>query len=444
MKIKNLSFDTWLNNHDSDHKDKWYRELYPYKIFQLIDFSRNQINRIQTINNGLIEYYAELKKIDLQENGRFKAQVNLSSKAASKTQEWKNRKWQDTFEVIYSQNYDFITVFTKKKDPSKEIVKRFMSGTFDKIIQNRSIPISELLIRTLILHIAEEKFANGKHRELFQIQKEGIRKVEEHPDFKLKRFNFMFDPIFSVDRKIWVCHAFTEEKAHRLAFRFSNQCDSLFVIYSNPTYTKHHRCTYENTFVISLFDFSYLENHTEKSKFDNQIRFIQNHLNKQENYNPERLLAEIQNPTKPKYEIKKSDLMEAFAYLKIYPLNEHDFFHSLCCFNLINAFLSDKTNQSMKKRQLNKFKDMYYFKTYLAKILSKMIRKNELIYPLYITKSLIYIKVLDFQFSFHAIPLNDELKSFMKSSANKKQEWSEKRLQPIAPLLLHYSRAIKK
>ena len=442
MKIKNLSFNTWQNNHDSDHKDKWYRELYPFNIFQLIDFDKSQIGKTQTINNGLVEYYAELKTIALQDNGRFKAQVNLSSKAASKTQEWKNRKWQDIFEVIYSQNYDFITVFTKKKDPSKEVVKRFMSGNFDRIAEYRSIPISELLIRTLILHIAEDKFPNGKHRELFKIEKEGIRKVTEHPDFRLKRFNFMFDPIFSVGREIWVCHAFTEEKAHRLAFRYSNQCESLFVIYSNPTFNKHHRCSFQNTFVISLFDFASYGLHTEKSKFDNQIRFIQNHLNKPEEYNSEKLLAEIQNPSKSNYEIKKSDLMEAFAYLKIYPLNEYDFFHSLCCFNLVNAFLSDKTNQPMKKRQLNKFKDMYYYKTYLAKTLSKMINKNELNHPLYITKDLIYIEVFYFQFSFHAIPLDNILRTFMKSTANLKQEWRGKRLQPIAPLLLNYSRSL--
>lgn len=443
MKIKNLSFKTWLNNHDPDHKDKWYRELYPFNIFQLIDFDKSQLGKIQTINNGLVEYNAELKSIVLQENGRFKAQVNLSSKAASKTQEWKNRKWKDIFEIIYSKNYEFITVFTKKKDPSKEVVKRFMSGSFDRIVENRSIAISELLIRTLILHIAEEKFPNGKHRDLFKIEKQGVRTVSVHPDFRLKRFHFMFDPIFSVGREIWVCHAFTEEKAHRLAFRYSNQCENLFVIYSNPTYNKHHRCTSQNTFVISLFDFASYGPNSTWSKFDNQIRFIQNHLNKPEAYNSEKILTEIENPTKSNYEIKKSDLMESFAYLKIYPSNEYELFHSLCCFNLVNAFLSNKTNQPMKKRQLNKFKDMYFFKTYLAKNLSEMITKDELIHPLYITKDLIYIEVFNFQFSFHAIPLNDVLKSFMKSSANVKQEWSGKRLQPIAPLLLDYSRSLK-
>ena len=38
MKLNSLNFETWCKNHSSDHQAKWYRELYPFHIFQKIDF----------------------------------------------------------------------------------------------------------------------------------------------------------------------------------------------------------------------------------------------------------------------------------------------------------------------------------------------------------------------------------------------------------------------
>lgn len=351
MKIHNVTFETWEKNHDHSHKDKWFRELYPFNVIQKIDFSEEKIDIVQTIDFSRVKYYITIKKIEFQENERYKSTFEISTKAQSKNQEWKNRKWNNAFQIIYSQEYEFITIFTKKEDPSKKIVEHFMEGKFDKIIDCRSIPISELLIRTLILHISEDSFENGKHREIFKITKEGVREVNAHPDFRLRKFDSLFAPIYSLERKVWVCYAFQEEKAHRLGFYFANQCEKLYVIYCNPTYTKHHRCNIENTFIISLYDFANINIECTSKKYERQIRFIQNHLNKPEEQNSDELLIEINNPKKDKYEIKKSELMEAYAFLKITPKNNEDFFHSLCCFNLINAFLSEKLESNIKRRQ---------------------------------------------------------------------------------------------
>lgn len=443
MKINNVTFETWQKNHDQSHKDKWFRELYPFNVIQKIDFLEEKIDKQQTIDFSRIKYYITITKIELQENGRYKSTFEISTQPQSKNQEWKNRKWDNIFQIVYSKDFDFITVFTKKEDPSKDIVERFMNGKFDKITDYRSIPISELLIRTLILHISEDNFENGKHREIFKITKEGVREVNTHPDFRLKNFNSTFAPIYSIERKIWVCYAFQEEKAHRLGFYFSNQCEKLYVVYCNPTYTKHHRCNIENTFIISLYDFANLSIDSTSKKYERQIRFIQNHLNKPEELDADKLLFEINNPVEQKYEIKKSELMEAYAFLKITPKNNEDFFHSLCCFNLINAFLSEKMDSSEKRKQKRKYKDMYFFKTYLADILTKRIENKDFSIPMFITRDLTIIPIGGFQFSFHSVPMNKTLKEFRKSENNKEIIWSGKRLQPIAPLLLNYSRAIR-
>ena len=72
MKLKNCNFETWALNHTPEHKDRIYRELYPYKVFQLVDFSEEQINHEQIIEFNRVKYFIEILKVELQDNGRFR------------------------------------------------------------------------------------------------------------------------------------------------------------------------------------------------------------------------------------------------------------------------------------------------------------------------------------------------------------------------------------
>ena len=218
MKLINVSFEQWLKNHPPDHNDKWFRELYPFHVFENSDFSEQYIGKIQEINWNMVEYHVMISKIETLDTGRFRTTLEVTTFAKSKTKEWRNRTWNTTFQIIYSNDYHFITVFTKKKDPSKDIVYEFMSGQFQTLLENRSIPNSDLLFRTLLLHIAEEGFPRGKHDRSYRILEEGIRKLNKNPGFLVKKID-KFSPIYSIKRDLWVCHSFTEDKAHR---RFSD------------------------------------------------------------------------------------------------------------------------------------------------------------------------------------------------------------------------------
>lgn len=213
MKLKNLDFNQWLQNHPPDHNDKWYRELYPFSVFKRIEFEHSYLNIEQKLDFNGITYYVILTKIELQDNGRYRTSFDISTFPKSKTQEWKQRKWNTTFQIVYSQEFEFITIFAKKEDPSKDYVVRFMKGNFEKINHEKSIPVSELLIRTLILHIVEEAYPSGKHNQEYEFTREGINDTPEHPQFPRKRVNH-FTPIYSLERDLWICYSFTEEKAH--------------------------------------------------------------------------------------------------------------------------------------------------------------------------------------------------------------------------------------
>lgn len=442
MRLKNLDFITWCKNHPEDHDSKWCRELYPYNVFSYINFSVAELNHEQKIEFNRIDYYVIILKIELQDNGRYRTTFNLSTKPTSKTQAWKKRIWDTTFQIVYTPIGEFITVFTKKEDPSKDFVTKFMRGNFDKISLNKSIPISELLFRTLLLHLSEENFPDGNHNHSFEFLNEGVRVLPKFLEFKTQKLNFA--PIYSIERKLWICYSFTEEKAHRVAFFNANQCEKIIIIYCNPTYTRHHRCKYPNTDILSIYEFSNLLSPQLRIKYEPHIKFLQNHLNISRNFNLETLLLEIENPTKETYEIDKSDLMEALGVMKIIPVNKYDTFYSLAAVNLINAWISKKkAHNEITIKEQKLFRNMYYFKTYISNIISNLIIKESDFIKVYIKKDLILTEILDFQFSFHNVPKNETINLFEQSEQNKEIVWSGKRLQPLASLILHYSRMLR-
>src|SRR6185295_7547829 len=115
----------------------------------------------------------------------------------------------------------------------------------------------------------------------------------------------------------------------------------------------------------------------------------------------------------------KSELMEALGVMKIIPQDQLDTFHSLAAINLINSWLTrnrNKENSTLKEEKL--FKDMYYFKTYLAEMLADLIKRKVDFAKIYIERDLVIIEILGFQFSFHHVPKNSIISVYEKSEAN--------------------------
>jgi hypothetical protein len=442
MTLQDLDFRTWCKNHEDDHDSKWCRELYPYNVFRQINFDTAMLGVEQKIEFNRVDYFATITKIELQENNRYRTTFGLSTIPASKSQAWKKRIWNASFQIVYTTDNKFITVFTKKEDPSKDYVTRFMKGNFQKINLNKSLPVSELLFRTLLLHIAEENFPDGEHNRKFEFIPSGIRNLAEHHQFKRTKCNFF--PLYSVDRKIWISYSFNEEKAHRIAFYNANQSEKFIVVFCNPTFTRHHRCNYPNTQIISLFEFSNLLTSDLRLKYEPQIRFLQNHLNLGEQFNIDELKAEIENPKQAEFEIKKSDLMEALGVMKILPVDSYDTFHSFAAINLINAWIGrNRKNKSTSGKDDKLFKNMYYFKTYLSLVLTDLIKRQVNFAKIYIDNDLSMVEIFGFQFSFHQTPRTDTILVYEKSKSNTEIIWTGKRLQPIASLLLNYSRTLR-
>ena len=78
-----------------------------------------------------------------------------------------------------------------------------MTGNFEKITLNKSIPISELLLKTLLVYMAKDNYPDGNHNANFSFLKDGVRFLPEFPELKRKRIDF--SPIYSIGRKLWIC-----------------------------------------------------------------------------------------------------------------------------------------------------------------------------------------------------------------------------------------------
>ena len=134
--------------------------------------------------------------------------------------------------------------------------------------------------------------------------------------------------------------------------------------------------------------------------------------------------------------------MEALGIMKITPDNKFDLFQYLSSMNLLNAWINRNKRQKNKKEKL--FSDMYYFKTYLSKILTHLLANNSYGARIYLEQDLAMIELNGFQFSFHHVPMSNEMIEYLNSEKNIKIEWSGKRLQTITPLVFRYAGELNK
>ena len=186
MKIRNCTFERWADNHTPEHKDRIFRELYPYNVFRRIDFSPSQIDQEQFVEFNNSEYYVKILNVEFQDNGRYRTTFQLKNVPKSKVQGWKSRTWNEKFQIVYSVDYEFITVFTKNEDSSKDYIKKFYKSNFQKITENKSLPISDLLFRTLISTLCDDLFKSGKYYQEFDILPHGHRQLPKYNQFLIK------------------------------------------------------------------------------------------------------------------------------------------------------------------------------------------------------------------------------------------------------------------
>jgi hypothetical protein len=182
-----------------------------------------------------------------------------------------------------------------------------------------------------------------------------------------------------------------------------------------------------------------------RSRYLRQTQFLVNHLRSpvvtQSNEPEGELRARILSGKGASSEITTSELREAKAGLGRIISTTGDAAYVLACANLLNAALNKKLHLYKGRERLDK--DVYAFKAELGVSIEQLARSPLTNIQFYVAADdLVLVRVRGIQFSFHAVPQTECLRSYVTSHASAPQEWSGIRLQPIAPLVLRWARAL--
>ena len=440
MHMTSVSFRTWCEQHPDTREKKWYRELYPWEVFERVDYDAGSIGLPQEIIVGGESYVATVQESYPGENGRPNYLVHLTSAPSDRRQRWEMKQWDTTFHVVAAPSGDFITLFTEKLDPGKKLLRQFMSGRLEEIELTRALPISRLLFRSLINYPATEAYGD-----LARFKSYPIRDLDRGHEGVGPLDVSSYEPFLSDERRLWLFDSFTEQKAHRHAIQLSGQAERIVGVYCQPTLTRHHRCSDGSCEVVSLGEFLRGLSPELHARYLGQARFLVNHLRSDERDRVEpktsRELAELlKAPSKP-LAIHTSDLREAKAGLGIVVGSTADAAYVCACANLLNAALNKKLGTYDGSLRLAK--EVYSFKAVLGNAICDMVQDRLEGVEVYVEPSgPVYVTVRGVQFSFHAIPHLPDLAAYASSPTNRRQEWSGVRLQPMASLALRWARAL--
>lgn len=135
--------------------------------------------------------------------------------------------------------------------------------------------------------------------------------------------------------------------------------------------------------------------------------------------------------------ISENDVNEAYRNaLMVYRdiRNEKEAFLFFASMNLINSYVKkDYANKSLMNN--------YTFEEYVSEGIEQVIMNDIKGVDIYFADNLVYIKLMNYQFSFHNVYSTNIIEKYKKSSKNKYQKWSGKRLQLIAVSIFNEAKA---
>lgn len=388
-----------------------------------------------------------LTEIKVQENTNIRATFRLDT-FLDDTTSGIFRKWNERFQIVYSNEMEFITAFTKEKDSSKKISKQFLNGAFNNVVNYKDSKIELFLYKILVLEILKNSHLSGfsnadlefeKKFDFMSLNPQSLNPLQRKQLINKKTFT----PLVSKGRDYWLIISDSEASAHKVVINTHNQVVNLDVVYLYPTIINFTSSEdIKNTSVISLYELYSKINKNVFVKYLNQVRFLMNGLNPIQTFNKEELELTIKNNTK--IEIKDTDVDEAFCVIKIIPKSEVEYFYVLSAFNLVNAWVKiirhSKAKSKKQRLLLSKF---YVFKKYLTRFTLSLIDEPFYRDNVYLEKKkgFAIIELEGFQFSFHHFPLNNKkIKEFLGSERNIYRDWKGIRLQPIAKNIFELSR----
>jgi hypothetical protein len=129
MKIHSVSFEAWLGGHPPEHDDRLCREVYPWAVFERLDYTKRMRNRVQETGLGSERFFATVIDCKPGRENRLIFKIRLET-PRDENPKWWNGVWSDLFHLIVEPDGRFVTLYTKKDDPSKSSSRILCGVTF--------------------------------------------------------------------------------------------------------------------------------------------------------------------------------------------------------------------------------------------------------------------------------------------------------------------------
>jgi hypothetical protein len=422
VKLRNVSFECWLSSHsEKDVAERWLRELYPWPVLAQVDYDEGRCGATQTIIYDDVEYTARLISVRWQPaHGTFRYRVRIDSSGLG----WHARSFADDYDICAARNGAFVTLFhAKTEEPLEKIARAFFGRRWSDLeaATFRTLAVSRFLAASLVSRIAEEAFAPGP--------------LEHYPGARLTGGA----PMFAKGGELWIGHRFYSEDAYSWARRNAGRARRVVAIYFADTKYQFRTDLPPGAEACSAseFDGQVLDN-----RYEDFIRVILRRLDlsvaeKDPNVMTDVLSGRSRAPSPVL--VSEGDVHEALAALKNSCRTKDDLRYQLAAAVVLNAWIESERRLGYPQR-----KRFYAFKQQVDRLARWALAAQDMGIVVWREDSpipnepLLFIRVDNVDFSFHAIPLARELPGNVDGS-----RWSGVRLKPIAPLVLAWARELR-
>ena len=422
MKLRNVTFANWLASHASkDAEERWLRELYPWPVLAQVEYDQSHVGITQAITHDEVEYTATLLSVRWQPaRSTFRYRVRVDSEGLG----WHARSFADDYDVCAAPNGTFVTLFhAKSEEPLEKIARAFFGRRWDRLPPTtfNTLAVSRFLAACLVSQLAEEAFAPAP--------------LEHYPGARLVGGA----PMLAQGEALWIGYRFFSEDAYVWARRNAGRARRVVAVYLADTKYQFRTDLPPGAQVHSA---SELDGQVLANRYDDFIRVLLRRLDAPiPERDPDDLRAILSGSVEAPgtVAVSEGDVHEALAALKSPCRSKDDLRYQLAAAVVLNAWIESERRLGYPQR-----KRFYAFKQQVDQLARWVLTSAEKDIVMWREDSsipnspILFIRVDNVDFSFHAIPLARELPDGAGRLA-----WSGVRLKPIAPLVLAWARELR-
>ena len=422
MRLRNVTFAKWLCSHgQKDAHERWLRELYPWPVLAQVECDAAQVDQPQRIVYDGVEFEVTLKSIRFQpKHGTYRYRLFLESNGLG----WHSRSYADEFDMCGAPDGSFVTLFhAKKEEPLEKIAKAFFKRRWTDLSPAafQTLAVSRFLAASIAGEVAEEAF------QAFSLT-----------DYPQARLIGAAAPMLASGDDLWVGYRFFSEDAYEWARRSAGSAARVVALYFADTKYQFKTDLPPGTAVQSI---THLDSTELGGRHEDLIRVLLRRLELPTQVpGPEQLapiiLGHAQAPVTP---LSEADVHEALAALKRPCGSKSELRYQLAAAVVLNAWIESERRLGFSHR-----KKFYAFKQKVEWLTNWAMTAEPAGVRLWAEAlpqsktPILYIRVDEVDFSFHAIPVTCRL----LGSGRSQLTWSGVRLKPIAPLVLAWARAL--